>query len=293
MIRHSNYKYLPYIGPEKFIFLRSCSNDVRFSDALAAELIKENFRVFYDCCDTSIEALPEDIAAGILNCDKAIFILDKEACEDLDMRNSINYALKEKKDVYIIRDTGFTPTHGLDMQLANVPVIAKGSVSDIIRQMEEKKILKDEFKGEGLRFREDDSRKRLSLIVLGVVLLLALIAAVIFIRNRQIYVNSAEYLLKDVDGSEYLDITMFDEEALKVLKGKTIGTLYMDGMDIRDISAIRDINVREVIISHNPNVSTLYYLCECKGIESVTVSMDMNRFIRDLLNADIEVKVVR
>ena len=107
------------------------------------------------------------------------------------------------------------------------------------------------------------------------------------------YLNSAEYQLRNVDNAEYLDISRFDDSALELLDGKTIGTLYMEGMDAKDIPAISRINVTDVDIAHNPDVASLDPLLECSGIKSVTVSQDMLDKAPDLPDAGIEVKVVR
>lgn len=285
-----SWKYKPYYGPDDFIFIRVHKKDEKLGLQIAERLLQRKIRVFFDRVD---EAIPEDVAAGILNCDKAIFILSKEACENLDMRNSINYAFKEKKKMYCIKDKDFTPTHGLDMQLANVDMIDTADADTIINELEKRGALTDDLKGEGLLYKEDDSRKRLSLIVLGLTLFLFVIVSFFLIRNRLAYVNSPEYLLKDVNGSEYLDISGFDERALKALKGMSIGTLNMDGMGIKDISDIVDINVKEVIISHNPEVSTLWYLKNCNGLKKVTVSENMLRYVRDLLGDEMEIRVVK
>ena len=179
------------------------------------------------------------------------------------------------------------------MQLANVDMIETNDAETIINELEKRGVLSDNLKGQGLVYKEDNSRKKLSLIILGITMILFVITSFFLIRNRLAYVNSPEYLLKDVNGSEYLDISGFDERALKALKGMSIGTLNMDGMGIKDISDIVDINVKEVIISHNPEVSTLWYLKKCDGLKKVTVSEDMLKYVRDLLGDEMEIRVVK
>ena len=120
-----------------------------------------------------------------------------------------------------------------------------------------------------------------------------LIAGAFIVKNRVDYLNSAEYQLRNVDNAEYLDISRFDDSALELLDGKTIGTLYMEDMGAKDISAISGINVTEVDIAHNPDVSSLDPLLECSGIKSVSVSQDMLDRAKPLIDAGLEVKVVR
>ena len=286
----NKWKYKPYYGPDDFIFIRVHKNDEKLGLQIAEKLLQKKIRIFFDVVD---QAIPEDVAAGILNCDKAIFILSKDACDNLDMRNAINYAFKEKKKIICIKDGNFVPTHGLDMQLANVEMIETMDADRVVTELENRNVLSGNLVGEGLVYKEDNKKKKLSIMILLASLFLFLVVSVFFIKNRLNYLNSAEYLLKDVDGSEYLDISNFDETALKALEGMSIKTLNMDSMNIKDISDIVNINVEEVIISHNPNVITLWHLNECKGLRSVTVSEDMLRFVRDLLGKDFEVKVVK
>ena len=286
----NKWEYKPYYGPDDFVFIRAHKKDEKLGLQIAERLLQKNIRVFFDVVD---QAIPEDVAAGILNCDKAIFILSKDACENLDMRNAINYAFKENKKIICIKDRNFVPTHGLDMQLANVEMIETMDADIVATELNKREVLTDNLIGEGLVYKEDNKKKKLSIMILVASSLLFLVVSFFFIRNRLNYLNSAEYLLKDVDGSEYLDISNFDETALKVLEGMSIKTLNMDSMDIKDISDIVNINVEEVIISHNPNISTLWYLNECKGLRSVTVSEDMLKFVKDLLGKDFEIKVVK
>ena len=129
--------------------------------------------------------------------------------------------------------------------------------------------------------------------ILMVLMAVLLITGAVIVKNRVDYLNSAEYQLRNVDNAEYLDISRFDDSALELLDGKTIGTLYMEGMGAKDISAISRINVTDVDIAHNPEVADLDPLLECRGIKSVTVSQDMLDKAPDLPDAGIEVKVVR
>lgn len=50
---------------------------------------------------------------------------------------TINYALEIKKDVVIIKDSDFKLTHGMDMQLANVPtfIFDKKTIDEKFQQL--------------------------------------------------------------------------------------------------------------------------------------------------------------
>ena len=293
MAKKSDFGYLPYIGPEGFVFLRAHLGDAGLACALADELVKRGVRVFCDISGGKGGALPEEVAAGIQNCEAAFFVLTKDACESLDFRNSINYALKEKKRVVCVRPADFVPGYGLDMQLANVPSLPPGDAGETAAALEADGYLPDSVKGPGLVARpEPGSRRKLSLAVLAAAGVL-LIAGALIARDRVEYLNSAEYQLRNVDGVEYLDISMYDDSALSLLDGKTIGTLYMENMGAKDISAISEVNVTNVDLAHNPDIETLEPVTGAGGIESVTVSQDMLDRAKPLVDAGLEVKVVR
>ena len=293
MKKYSKFGYLPYIGPEGFVFMRSYVSDMAYADSLADELAGNGVRVFSDCAGAKNCALPEEVAAGIQNCETAVFVLSDTACANLDFRNSINYALKEKKKVVRIRDEGFVPGYGLDMQLANVPAVSKKGAASAAAVLAEGGFLPDKVKGPGLVAKQAGTNRRTQSYIALAVAAVLLITGAVIVKNRVDYLNSAEYQLRNVDNAEYLDISRFDDSALELLDGKTIGTLYMEGMDAKDISAISRINVTDVDIAHNPDVASLDPLLECRGIKSVTVSQDMLDKAPDLPDAGIEVKVVR
>lgn len=293
MAKKSKFGYLPYIGPEGFVFMRSYASDIAYADSIADELAKNGVRVFSDCAGAKDCALPEEVAAGVQNCETAVFVLSDAACANLDFRNSINYALKEKKKVVCIRDEGFVPGYGLDMQLANVPMLNRDDAVSAAACLAGGGFLPDTVKGPGLIAKQTGTKRRTQSYIALAAAIVLLIAGAVIVKDRVEYLNSAEYQLRDVDNVEYLDITRFDDSVLELLEGKTIGTLYMEGMGAKDISAISRINVTDVDMAHNPDVESLDPLLGCSGLKSVTVSQDMLDRAPALPDAGIELKVVR
>ena len=293
MMSKERFAYLPYTGPEPFVFLRAYKSDRSFAEGLAVHLSKQGVRVFYDCIGTRCASAPEDVACGILNCSLAVFVLSSDACGNLDFRNAVNYALMQKKKMVCIREEGFVPGYGLDMQLANAPVLPLQDPESVYAGLCSKGLIRPEFYGAGMRIKEDETGKRRFLLVFAAALVLFLAGAVLIIQKRISYMNSPAYIFRNINEAEYLDISMYGEEALTALSGKTIQTLNMDGMGVRDISSISDIHVSHVNIAHNPDVGSLWYLTRCEGLETVTVSSDMYYLIRDLLESGIEVRMVK
>ena len=113
-------KYLSYKGPEPFVFIRAFKSEEKELNRIADELYLRKIRFFYDCVKGNNTHLPEEVAGAILNSELCIFILSAKAQDDLDLRNSINYALSLKKKVLCLKDEAFELLHGLNVQLANV-----------------------------------------------------------------------------------------------------------------------------------------------------------------------------
>ena len=90
------FRYVSYGGPEDFIFIRCHKKDHKKALTLANRLVEDRIRVFFDCADDPSEHLPEEVSGGILNAKLCVFFICKEALEDLDFRNSINFALGSK-----------------------------------------------------------------------------------------------------------------------------------------------------------------------------------------------------
>ena len=293
MMNKERFAYLPYTGPEPFLFLRAFKTDRAFAEGLAVRLANHGVRVFYDCIGTADASVPEDVACGILNCDLCVFVLSPAACESMDFRNSVNYAMMQKKKVVCIREDGFVPGYGLDMQLANVISLPLQEPESVYAQLCSKELIRPEYYGEGMRVKDNTNGKRRLLLIFTAVFVIVLALAFRMIQKRISYIHSPDYIFRDIDQAEYLDISMYGPDALSALSGKTIETLNMDGMGIRDISDITGIHVKNVNIAHNPDVATLWYLTQCEGIETVTVSSDMYPLIRDLLVSGINVKMVK
>ena len=117
------FAYQSYTGTEPFLLLKACKADMPCALSLGDKLVREGVRVFLDVCETKDSQVPEQTADAIGRCDRAIFLLSEKACESLELRNAVNYALAIKKELLCLKtDTGKL-SHGLDMQLANVTML--------------------------------------------------------------------------------------------------------------------------------------------------------------------------
>ena len=141
---------MPYTGPKGYVFFRALGRDLKLADEVAGRLADKGVRLFYDCAGSKDAARSRDVSEAILGCERAVFMLSAEALESLDFRNSINYALKLNKKVICIKLDSFIPTHGLDMQLANVPMISKKGAGHIIEELEKADFTPEMVKGDDI-----------------------------------------------------------------------------------------------------------------------------------------------
>lgn len=289
------FKYESYSGEEEYLFVCCCRNDFEKAAACAEQLIAVNrVRVFFDVCDDSVNNDAETIAEAIFHCNGAMFFLSAKSCADLGFRNSINYAIGLQKSILCIKTEEFAVSHGLDMQLANVPILMYKDASAASTEIIESGIVTQQMIGQGMELRKREHRKTLQYLMLaaGIVIIFS-VAAFFIIKGRVDYYNSPEYLLRDADGSEYIDISAYKEEGLEAMQGMSVGTLSLKDGDFHDLNAIAGISAAVVDVTGNPNVSTLWPLTQCKDLEAVKLSQDMLQFANDLVKAGITVIVTR
>ena len=280
------FRYISYGGPEDYIFLRCHKKDSNRTITLANELIAKEIRVYFDCADSKTEHTPTEISAAIKNAKLCVFVLSDEALDDLDFRNSINFAFTNRIRIICLRLTKNDLGHGMDMQLANVPMYSdERSLLEVIMNDPDK----DLFTGEGQKvIEENKTRKYLTIVLLAAVLCL-LIAAAVMIRNRISYYSSAEYRLSQLQDTEFLDFTSYHKEDLRYLKDKNIAYISFRNMSLTDLEGIEAINVEEIDISGNPSLSSVDPILFSKTIKKVHISQDMIQYGAILYDKGIEV----
>ena len=117
------YAYKNYIREQDFVFARCVKADEAKASFVANTLVEATVKTFFDVQGSSSSEKPEVIADTIERAETVIFFLSGKACESLEFRNNINFALEIKKHIVCIRLDKEELSHGMDMQLANIPVI--------------------------------------------------------------------------------------------------------------------------------------------------------------------------
>ena len=269
----AKFSYESYGGPEGFLALVCHSSDEAAAGAFANALVSRNVRVFLAMTGTDA-VLPEEIAGAILNARGVLLFTTPDAVESLEFRNAANYAMTLKKPALVIKDPGHVPAHGLDMQLANVTAVPLSGAEETAQAVEETGILSEAVTGEG-QIRRPTSKKRI-LITAALFLLAAgfLVLSVFVIRDRLKYYNSPEYLLRDLDDVEVMNLNVYGTDAIPYIEGHWFRFLDASHMGLTDLSILKNVEYFEIDVSGNPDITSFEPLAERGWISIVRISQD-------------------
>ena len=142
-------------------------------------------------------------------------------------------------------------------------------------------------------------RNVLPRLVLTVVFLSILFASAAFaagaykiVSERVAYYQSTEYLLRNVDGSEYLNISQYGNDGIKVLAGKHIHELEFTGNSIDDFRGMKDVSA-EIIDVTNCENADFDEIMQTKNLQTIRVTQKQLKYIYPYRNQGIEILVVR
>lgn len=285
------FAYQSYTGTEPFLLLKACKADMPYALSLGDKLVREGVRVFLDVCESNDSQVPEQTAGAIGRCDRAIFLLSEKACESLELRNAVNYALAIKKELLCLKtDTGKL-SHGLDMQLANVTMLPYDdkTVMDELRTHE---CLTQSVIGEGMERKNVNRKKQLVLAGIAMVIVALLAVGGIFVKQRIAYYRSAEYVFRNADGSEYINIASYGPEGIAALAGKSVKELDLTDGGFTDLRGIGKVKVEQLTLAGNPDLTDFHEIFYCEGLRCLVVSQDMLEAVNNYPYDNIQVVVV-
>lgn len=285
------FAYQSYTGTEPFLLLKACKADMPYALSLGEKLVQEGVRVFLDVCETKDSQSAEQTADALQNCDRAIFLLSEKACESLEMRNAVNYALAIKKDLICLKTDSAALSHGLDMQLANVTMLPydDNTVMDALRTRE---CLTQSVIGEGMERKNINRKKQLVLVGIAAVIVALLVVGGIFAKQRIDYYRSAEYVFRNADGSEYINIAAYGTDGITALADKSVKELDLTDGGFTDLTGIGKIKIETLTLAGNPDLTDFHEIFYCEGLHRVVVSQDMLQAVNNYPHDNIQVVVV-
>lgn len=285
------FAYQSYTGAEPFLLLKACKADMPCALSLGDKLVQEGVRVYLDVCETKDSQSAEQTADAMGRCDRAIFLLSEKACESLEMRNAVNYALAIKKNLLCLKTDDATLSHGLDMQLANVTMLPydNNTVMDALRTHE---CLTQSVIGEGMERKNVNRKKQLVLAGIAAVIVALLVVGGIFAKQRIDYYRSAEYVFRNADGSEYINIASYGTEGITALADKSVKELDLTDGGFTDLTGIGNVKVETLTLAGNPELTDFHEIFYCEGLHRVVVSQDMLEAVNNYPHDNIQVVVV-
>ncbi len=283
-----HFNYLPYAGIGDFAYIGCSPADESAAAAVADILVNCGFRLSCDSCGGKFAQSPADLAETITHCSGAVVFLSEKSIESLAFRNAINYLLSLRKPLVCIKSGDFQLGYGLDMQLANIPVIALDNPEETAEALIQSGVLTQAMVGEGMEKRNFNRRRNyiITAMVAVTVLAFALYLGSV-IRER----TSAAYILRNTNGSKYVNIAKYGDEGIIAMAGKTVGELDLSGGTFTNLLNIKDVSATTVNVSDIPLNIVLWPLAQIKGIETVKISQDQVIYARDLCHAGITVVV--
>jgi hypothetical protein len=271
--------YQSYSGNEPFVFMRFDRRDRDAAYGIINNLIERQFRICYDEIDGKIAVDSEQLANRILSAMLTVFLISAEALEVLGLRNSINYALSENREVLCITLDDKKPDYGFDMQLANVPNARMGnfkSTSEFCDHLARAGQFTQAMRGEDAKKpSKNNRRKKVLLAAIASAVVIAVAGGVWTINDRINHVNSRANQIEKIIQTDRLDISGQNTLSLDLLKGKTIKTLAVRNMGLTDITALGSVDCEEIDLSNNPGIVTLEPLLQIKNLNTVRVTQDM------------------
>ncbi len=282
------FNFLPYGGREPYAYFGCFADDEPIAAEIVDQLVNRGFRVFNDACESKFALTPSETANGIHDCAGAVVVVSKKSIENLAFRNTINYLLSLRKPLVCVKIGDFDLSYGLEMQLANIPQIAFHSVDETMNELLQCPVLTQDMLGAGM-MRREYNRKR-NLILFGMITAAVLVfatAAFVVVQKR----TSPEYVLRNVDGSEYVNIAKFGDDGIDGMKGKTVGELDLSGGEFTTLTAMKDVFATTVNVSDISIEVPLWPLTLMEGIETVKISQDQRIFAGELCDAGITVVV--
>ena len=272
-----NIAFEPYQGNEPFCFFRFDEKDRAAASVIINYLIERQFRICYDERDKTVKD-SEWLSNSILSSTLVAFCVSAGSLESLEFRNSVNFALSKKKQVFIIYLDDSEPGYGFDIQLANVPNVhadSYHSMEELCEDIEKTGCFSQDMRGEDAKIPVKNSRKKAAVIAIASVLAVFILAAVAITIYRINYDNSIAGQIEKMETADYIDLSGEDAALIELLRGKTIRTLVAREMGLTDIEALAFVQCEELDLSGNPDVATLEPLLNNASIKTVSVTQDM------------------
>lgn len=287
MIR-KKFSYKSYIGTESFAFFGCTKDDEGIASNIADKLVKKGFRLCFDTRGNKKESSFVELSNSINACNGAIIFLSKKSIETLAFRNIVNTLVSINKPLIVFKIGEFELSHGLDMQLANSKIVLYTNANDAVESILETGVLTQNMIGEGMEQISANSKRIVIMIsMVAIVAVIFALSAIGIINQR----TSAEYILKDVNNLEYLNISKYGDAAIDVLKGKNFEELDLSFGTFDSLEGLKEINIKTINVSDITNDLSLSSLKNIKGLKTVKISQNQLKYADELSDWGLRVVI--
>ena len=283
---NKTFSYLPYAGINSFAYYGCIKDDIVVASKIADILVNKGFRLYLDARGDKKEASFVELSDSIIACQGAVVFLSKKSIESLSFRNIVNNIISIGKPVVFIKIGNFDLTYGLDMQLANCNIINYTNDNDTASALLDSNVLTQDMIGEGMIEASNNGKKIYIMLVMIMIALLIFVISALSIINKR---TSAEYILKDVNNVEYLNIAKYGDEAIKVLSDKTISELDLSSGSFTSLDGIERINITTINVSDLSEEVSLDILYKIENLKTVKLSQNQIQYADELINKGIRV----
>jgi|GEM_PF-1381437 len=285
-----HFTYLSYNGTDDYAYLGCFSAQEPLAAQVLALLACRGMRFSYAVTGGRETPDSEALAERIANCRAAILFLSPESLESLSFRNTVNYLLSLRKPLFCIKTADFPLSHGLEMQLANIPVTVFSTPEDTAEQLLQSGILTQDIVGPCMLQKTDTHRKkRISAVMIAAFLVAFLACAAAAVAKK----TSPATLLRDADGSSYLSISAYGDKGIDALADKSVQELDLSDGHFSSIDGIEKINIETVNVAGLPDKISLRPLLSVNGLQTVKIDQTQLIYARELYNAGLRVEIVR
>lgn len=281
---NKTFSYLPYLGVNSFAYFGCYGDDIKIASEIANVLVRKGFRLYLDARGNKKEISSVDLSNSIDTSDGAIIFISKKSIESLAYRNIINNLISLKKPTVFIKIGEFDLAYGLEMQLSNLNVVSYVDVEKTVNSILDYGVLTQDMIGEGMKEKTANNKRIIIMISMVVVFLL-----IFAVASKRIIDNltSPEYLLKDVNDLDYLNISDYGTEAISALKGKSFGELDLSKGKFDSLQGLEDINIKTINVSDiDVSLSTL---TKIKGLEVVKICQKQIGYAEELCDAGLRI----
>lgn len=136
-----------YKGAKSYLFTSYSHKNMRVVFKIIKELSKSRYRIWYDEGIEPGNEWPEVVGKAVVKCSQFLVFMSRNAATSRNVRNEINLAFSENKDILVIFLEDTRLSEGMKLQIGAVQFINKYESTEKEFYSKLKKVLKTDIRG--------------------------------------------------------------------------------------------------------------------------------------------------